>query len=366
MQSVEEILKAAADFDPGSDYYNSEKKKSDDEGKTGVHAFSHDRFVKIAEEYRETAKATEALLSEIKEGKLSLDLNNHDFHAWEESYSHETERMVCMAMSSGFGRANKALLAGKRDGIEIGYIEFGCHKCGKDRLKFIIKDNKIVLGDACPYPEKEFPEYSIELDIPSGKMLVTNVLHQWFNPWVGDMKDQKYKQENNICHLHGQKRDTERQASNGCGEFHISNCGCDMYQMDGTAEKFVMGFGYWEDDEAEHNYFDDNGGIQVADVCTGYWGYYMVDLDEFLRRAGPDELEMPKRIDTDRMNECILKSRPNMTAAIVKCVPGRYRFTHRYHLVRESDKGKTYTTIERIGDSQGDTYEWDPAWMEED
>lgn len=200
--------------------------------------------------------------------------------------------------------------------------------------RLIIKDTECKYKDGCP-------EYSIRLNIPSGKMLFANHFKNLFDfTELPEFKDKAYSDEFSINFFEGKKRCTEEYAKLGLAEFNIGNCACDMFKVK-NGEFFVGA--YFEDDENNHE--DIFSKVkQVGDVCTGFWGFCIVDKDTFEAKVGKEDLSNPKRsqgmqwIDSKILDD---------TINVIKCTPGVYEFTHRYHLLKE-DEPRIYTTIKLI------------------
>lgn len=182
-----------------------------------------------------------------------------------------------------------------------------------DRAKPLRDFSHIELGE-CPI-DPTLP-YSVEIDVPSGKMVVANRL----SPLFKEIED-KYSEEKCVNYLWGRKNCTEEYARQGYVEMNIGNCACRMFRMDPEGSKFVMG-----------DYECASGHEEVASVCTDFWGYGIADFDLAVKNG------------LAKMQE----DRPHMDFNIVECKPGRYRFTHRYHLCRE-DGTDIYTYIELVG-----------------
>ena len=169
--------------------------------------------------------------------------------------------------------------------------------------------------DTCPIDPK-LP-YSAEIDIPSGKMVMANHL----SPLFKEIED-KHSEEKSINYLWGRKNCTLEYAKQGYIEMNVGNGSCCMYQTNREGSKFIIG---------ESSCV--RGRKEVASVCTDFWGYGIADLD----------LAMTNGL------EAMQKANPCSRFDIVPCKPGRYRFTHRYHLCGR-DGNEIFTHIERIGD----------------
>lgn len=158
--------------------------------------------------------------------------------------------------------------------------------------------------------------YSAAINIPSGKMVMANHLSPLFN----EIED-KYAEEKSINHLWGRKNCTLEYAKQGYIEMNIGNCSCRMYQTNREGSKFIVG-------ESECV----RGRKEVANVCTDFRGYGIADLD----------------LATKNGLEAMKKDNPYSSFDVIDCKPGRYRFTHRYHLCRD-DKREIFTNIAWVG-----------------
>lgn len=253
-----------------------------------------------------------------------------------------------------------------------GFDNATCDRCGKHFSRTVITEHgKVMLAELltikdptakpfgtryedkkmeeCEYKDG-FPAYSVELAIPSGKMALANHFAQQFTRWEG-RKDEKYKEENSINYVYGRKRCTELAAERNFIDMNIGNCACDMFQVDETKEKFIVGAEFDPTEYGDYDAADHKDKVknfvpwnykQVGDVCTDYWGYYIVDADELKKRG----CELVHCKGTNRYTK---KSDSCSDVYIVKCVPGIYRFTHRYHLTTGYEAQQVYTTIERVG-----------------
>lgn len=210
--------------------------------------------------------------------------------------------------------------------------------------------DRIVIDEDCLYKDG-FPEYSVEINVPSGKMILANHLHPvycWYKeePYNEDMH---FQQEYSINQLAGRKRVTEAMASIGCVELNVGNCACEMFSVDGRNDEFVVGAWLSETGKeygVKDSSHDPRRYKQVGDVCTDFWGFYICDHADFLKRVGDDDLGPETERDGMIWQESKTMDRE---LGIIPCEPGRYRFTHRYHLL-EDDKAQIYTRITRVGE----------------
>jgi hypothetical protein len=182
-----------------------------------------------------------------------------------------------------------------------------------DHSKPLSNFDHIELSD-CPI-DPALP-YSAEIDVPSGKMVMANHL----SPLFKEIED-PHSEENNICYVWGRKNCTLEYAKQGYIEMNIGNCSCVMYQTNEAGTKFIIG---------ESGCV--RGRKEIASVCTDFRGYGIADLHLAMKNG-------LAAMQTDR---------PHMSFDIIACKPGRYRFTHRYHLCRD-DKREIFTHVEWIG-----------------
>jgi hypothetical protein len=197
--------------------------------------------------------------------------------------------------------------------------EFRCSCCGvkacmgtltKDVLTIThVHDNRPL--EPCPIDRQK--PYSVEIDIPSGKMVVGNFFKELRNiphdAWHNDPRRPMYAVDSVNYHIGRQAR-SEMLAKRGYVELCIGNCGCSVYR-DGDG-LVVLG-----DEDARKPL--------LADVCTDVWAYGVVDHDLFVKHG----------CDTEQIT------------AIIDVAPGRYRCEHHY----DTDAGQesmVWTTISRV------------------
>ena len=197
-----------------------------------------------------------------------------------------------------------------------------CHLCGQhcgsatligNELKIYKYREKRHVGlEKCEINGSE--PYTVEIDIPSGEMVVANELRDLF-PKLNTLD--RYPHYSLNC-LGGRKHCTEWYAQHGYVEMNVGNCSCVMYQTNKTADKFVIG--------ATNCVV---GKKEVADVCTGFWGYGVTDYALAVKN-GLGKLKADN---------------PYSDYEIVHCKPGRYRFAHEYHLHEDDGSRYIYTRI---------------------
>lgn len=214
--------------------------------------------------------------------------------------------------------------------IPLGYhLDTSCWICGL-KPNFVTLQGTVLSplhrdyhtpGDHNPEPLEICPmdptiPYEIEINIPSGEMIVANHLRDLF-PERAD--EEKYG-NNSINFLYGRKKHTEHYAKFGYGEFNIGNCACDMFPVNGSNSNFIVGS------------YECSTEKQIADVCTDFWGFGITD-HQLAISLGLEKFK---------------KDHSFSDFDIVTCKSGRYKFSHRYHLCND-ESTDIYTHIDWIG-----------------
>jgi hypothetical protein len=333
---------------------------------------------RIISGYKNKYTVCHEFMRRFKSGEVKIDIGKH------QSFHLESDRGVAYFLESivrdsiSFMRDEKEPLnyffngeektpvdpKFKGLGVYLGHVSYSCNSCGREDFYGLYKDDTISLYEndledgaktiwncnakksVCNFSEG-FPEYSIEIDIPSGKMVLYNDLRQWFEPFEKEpYKKNRYKREYSASSLIGQQNSSKVYEEDKSVYLQIGNCACIMYQTDDSKEKFMVGdYGAFDDIDAEDTTDWPSNYKQVGNVCTDLWAYCVADLDEFEKRAGEDELIHKKD------NNYTMDSRDCADVYVVECKPGRYKFTHRYHLIDDYKPCQVYTNIERIDTS---------------
>jgi hypothetical protein len=178
---------------------------------------------------------------------------------------------------------------------------FQCSECS-EAVHLEFDGKKMRCANPCKYP-KGLPPYDIELNIPSGKMVVANDLRDHWRI-TGDY---------NVNLTANCKKTTEKYAEVGMAHAFISNTCAGVYKV--NDKKFEIGCGLKK-------------RKRVGGICTDLWWYSIVDYDDFVKRVGD-----PKKA--------------NMMIDVVKCKPGVYRFRHQFHLTYET-KNELFTKIDWV------------------
>lgn len=206
-----------------------------------------------------------------------------------------------------------------------------CYKCaGEVEFELDLKTKVATATTECKNA-KGVPPYSVEMDIPSGKLVVANDLRQFID--VAADYDVNYEE--------GCRRTAEAYAANGMFHFFLGNTCPGIYQKG----DFIT-IGNPKRDEVD--YVDDDGkklpdkiiqaanaaaekvakerekiyGKDLGSVCTDLWWYCGVDYEYLKKKAG-------------KAFKTIIK---DDYTTIVKLTPGRYKATGLTHVSRQHER----------------------------
>lgn len=203
-----------------------------------------------------------------------------------------------------------------------------CPNCGH-KLELETDGQVIrVAGDPCQYPNG-YPEWTVQINVPSGRLVMANSLHSWF-PQV----DTQFHKDNldptvisDISTAPGAHLYASRYADAGMLVGFTGNECPGVYRATGRNDKFVVG-----QSAIESGLPIEGTEEQVASICTDFWGFSMADESRLLK-ARPDH---PLR------------------ETVIDVPPGWYRMTYHRHRIadlQDDTVDQVYATIERVGGS---------------
>ena len=219
-----------------------------------------------------------------------------------------------------------------------------CFHCGAHTMNAKLIEGEITLlgfedvgkgkWDYVPLEECTMPEYkpySVRIDIPSGKMLVSN----FFRGANSITKEVKHHEDYSINMEAGRIKTTNLYADNGVVNFSTGNCGCSFFKDNDEENSFVVNQG-WYAEETEYDVGSEDEKIylthqarfnnEVADVCCDYWGFQVVDHDLFFEKGY--DVEQDGKYQT------------------IECEAGTYEFTNYYKV--QGDENDNYATIKKV------------------
>lgn len=196
-----------------------------------------------------------------------------------------------------------------------------CWCCG-DEIPVYYDGKKFFLGRHCPYPEG-IP-LTVELNVPSGVMMVTDDLRPAFD--VGRIPE-RYGKFYSANYDIGKVRFSKLMEEIGCAHLSVGQSFPGVYRTDRDRKSFIIArHGYDEDKDQEVH----PEGRLVTSIDTELRWCSLVDRDEYLRRGCEGKYEK---------------------ASMVSVHPGVYAFTHFIHLsnfVCEKNKPIIFTHIEWV------------------
>jgi len=341
------------------------------------------------------------LVAKVKGREISIDWSGHNNHIEDD----ERHTIVCsrmdenaLGMIGGFPMPLEDLAAFKTalesgealdEPVDIGtFLGTDCGVCGNDHYKMrAVSDGvSITVDDRCPLAEWE-AQTKVEMNIPSGKLLVTNDLRELTGLPIGGRE---------IGGAAGRDLATVTYGRAGLGHGYVGNTSPNFYRVDGTKDSYVIAnvgdeeslednlewvLEYIEetrqkiadaegsddlDDQRMSNYRlqqlprllkrvenlkaaiagDGFKGEELAEVVTDLWWYSIMDYEEAARRAVAfGEFKTEKAFA--KMVE------KGWTYHVVDITPGLYLLTHD-HNATDEDEPTIWATFERIGDARDD------------
>jgi hypothetical protein len=153
------------------------------------------------------------------------------------------------------------------------------------------------------------PEYSIDLAVPSGKLVVANDLRNLFDNEYQeiDLRPSSRGWGFNINTDMGSRQVFEAYGELGMAHGYVGNSCPGMFRVDKNTLTLSM---VKYDEETDDYVKGEEPGECVGGVCTDLWWYSVVDYDNYVRRAGEE---------------------PGKWCNVVDVKPGMYKVTHRAH-----------------------------------
>lgn len=279
----------------------------------------------------------------LKKRKLKLDLRGH----WKNSKEvQETVARDLDLISLGLGgkvsvedleellralKAKKTLNKWVTIARLMGFYD-GCSYCGS--RNFLLETDGATIrlsGGECSLPNG-FEPNEWELNVPSGKIVVSNDLRQWFPLPEGDGDIPS------INTTRGCRAMAQAYAAIGMSHGFVGNTCPGVYKLGGDSFKIASEpyEDYWDEEKKEYLPRKDLSpfvGERVASVCTDLWWYSLCDNDEFERRRAKFGGKLDSNWDS-----------------IIDVKPGVYRFRHYDDVNRDGGNEVVYSTFEWVRD----------------
>lgn len=286
--------------------------------------------------------ATEALGKRIKSGEIKIDkIRGHWLHKSE--IKKLTERYSsAFALSEATAEDFKRFLDGDPD-VRI-HIRMECSICHEDC--FYVTGDRIGATEACEYPGAHEKPFSVEIDVPSGKMAFFNDLREFF-----PINDDHY-----VNYLSEIIRCSQDYAADGLIHINVGNSSPSVHQVGNT---LIVGRSVpeekWDSKKKEYVPLSPEAikagslpGEKVGYISTSLWWFGACDYSHLVERV-------KKLGDKDNLNceKDIKQAIKNGDIFVVDVEPGRYRATTQYHILRmkeeDYDDKAEYCRIERVG-----------------
>ncbi|MFI7641894.1 hypothetical protein [Nonomuraea sp. NPDC049400] len=181
------------------------------------------------------------------------------------------ERLPLMPNGHVFPRTNEVDVFRLLDNVEplVTGVEYACAICDR-RPRFRVAADAVHVQDPCPYPDGITA--TITLQVPSGKLLVSDDLRPVYNLDRTGMAS--------LNTALGRAQAAEAMGKIGCAFGSTLNCGLGLYPTgDGT---YVIATPSYTEDE--HPRFPDSASL--ADICTDLWAFSLADYSDWQTRGG--------------------------------------------------------------------------------
>lgn len=197
-----------------------------------------------------------------------------------------------------------------------------CGECGK-AITLWFDGETISLGEEeCAHPGG-LKDYKVDLDIPSGEIVVANDLRKLMGEDV----------DHNIDGTMGMMLTTRDYARLGMFHAFVGNS-CPSVWKNGDVLRIGSPPCLEETDEPSDE-VKANWGDEVSWVCTDLWWFSIMDANLFESRCKTHGVEFPEYLTMEH----------------VKVTPGRYRMTVHKYPDNDYYEGNHYATIELVDES---------------
>ena len=216
--------------------------------------------------------------------------------------------------------------------VSLGTIPMGSHQCPYccQRVRKTETNGKVIrfMGEPCPFPNGfELNEW--EMNVPSGKIVVSNDLRRWFPLPKG---------ESDIPSINttlGCRQTSQAYADTGMSHGFVGNTCPSVYKLEQDTFKIANppGEEYYDKKAGEWLPREEQEfeGEELAGICTDLWWYSLCDFEEFERRRERFGGELDEHWDK-----------------IIDVKPGVYLFQHDDEVDRDSGDEVVYATFKWI------------------
>lgn len=201
-----------------------------------------------------------------------------------------------------------------------------CNECG-ERLNIRYDGKRLFTDSVCEIPGGLKP-WTIELDVPSGKLVFEN---DFRNLFPEAEEDEHANVSVNLTK--GVKLTEEMYAKYGMFHCFVGNTCPGIYKFpDGRVVIGSYPDEVYNKDTEEYEPVDHGvDQYSVGSICTDLWWFSAMDHDEYVKRGGDFE------------------KRGWVTPDVVEVEPGRYKLTSYYSCRGYGEDANEYAVIEKIG-----------------
>ena len=196
---------------------------------------------------------------------------------------------------------------------EVSSVFRRCGECGKE-IKLMWDGKKVYAKSECEVLNGIKP-WTIEINVPSGKLVFANDLRDLF-PNIKDY---------DINHKYGQKLSEEAYAKLGLFNIYVGNTCPDIYSLD---NKLIIGNVINYDTDKPYPGYENV--IREGGVCTDVWDVSACDYDDYMNRIKSED---------NYLN--------NISVVTLKDGPGIYELTSYYSCASDRDNLIEYAVIKK-------------------
>lgn len=222
--------------------------------------------------------------------------------------------------------------------------ELSCCNCDEPVAFMLDIEKKTAVAQSVCQFSNGLPEYSVELDVPSGKLVFANDFRTFFGGMRGEPRERGPR--GSVNYVAGQCAVAEHYASKGMFHITVGNTSPGIYKSGNTITMASRREGVKA--KADEKDF----GRKCGSICTDLWWYSAADYDklkecvEAMLAAKPSKESRTDDSDDDDDVRLSIKTFQDVLdrddTTVVKVKPGRYRATGRRHLADRDDEGDQY------------------------
>lgn len=232
-----------------------------------------------------------------------------------------------------------------RDWVPITYSKFSsdrCTECGQPIL--LETDGHVIrVQGKCDYPNG-YPKWTVEVDVPSGKLVFNDDLREWFREAETATEDVERKTHVSFSQSVGMHRCAELYSQDGLMTGFCGNTCPSVFRETDSPDTLWIGNAAYDEKTDEEQPVP--GTERVAGISTALWWFSAADLS-LLESVTPVA-------DVYAKTGIVQEEQPDLKipGEIVEVTPGRYRMTYLYHYADRDNYSvpQMFAKIERVGE----------------